>query len=73
MQAVIPVDQTYWALTFPTWIVSVLSTDSSFPSGSIILCEHLPPGYQGMAGSLINTVVNYSNSLYLGISTTVET
>lgn len=73
MQAVTPVDQTYWALTFPTWIVSVLSTDSSFPSGSIILSEHLPPEYQGMAGSLINTVVNYSNSLFLGLSTTVET
>lgn len=72
MQAVTPVDQTYWALTFPTWILSTISTDTSFPSGSIILSEHLPYEYQGMAGSLINTIVNYSNSFFLGLSTVVE-
>lgn len=72
MQAVTPVNQTYWALTFPTWILSTVSTDTSFPSGSIILSEHLPYEYQGMAGSLINTIVNYSNSFFLGLSTVVE-
>lgn len=29
--------------------------------------------YQGMAGSLVNTVVNYSMSLCLGMGATVET
>lgn len=72
MQTFTPVHQTYWAMTFPTWILSTTSTDLSFPSGAIILSENLPHECQGMAGSLINTVVNYSNSFFLGLATTIE-
>ena len=44
----------------------------SFPSGTIVLSDAMPPEQQGMAASVINTVVNYSISLSLGIAGTVE-
>lgn len=44
----------------------------SFPSGVIILSNQMPPEHQGLAASLINTVVNYSISIGLGMAATVE-
>lgn len=44
----------------------------SFPSGVIVLSNHMPPEKQGIAASLVNTVVNYSISIGLGMAGTVE-
>lgn len=44
----------------------------SFPSGTIILSNGMPREQQGMAASVVNTVVNYSISLSLGIAGTVQ-
>lgn len=44
----------------------------SFPSGILILSNAMPHKDQGVAGSLVNTVVNYSISMGLGIAGTVE-
>lgn len=44
----------------------------SFPSGILILSNAMPQKDQGVAGSLVNTVVNYSISLGLGFAGTVE-
>lgn len=46
--------------------------DMSFPAASIIISNHLPREHQGLAGSLVNTLVNYSIALALGIASTVE-
>lgn len=46
--------------------------DMSFPSGILILSNSMPQKDQGVAGSLVNTVVNYSISLGLGFAGTVE-
>lgn len=46
--------------------------DMSFPAGTIILSNAVPRRHQGIAGSLINTVVNYSISLGIGFAGTVE-
>ena len=43
----------------------------SFPSGILILSNAMPHKDQGVAGSLVNTVVNYSISMGLGIAGTV--
>lgn len=45
----------------------------SFPSGILILSNAMPPEDQGVAGSLVTTVVNYSISMGLGFAGTVET
>ena len=44
----------------------------SFPAGTVILSDFMPEGKQGLAASLVATVVNYSISIGLGIAGTVE-
>ena len=44
----------------------------SFPAATIILSNSVSKRHQGIAASLINTVVNYSISLGLGFAGTVE-
>lgn len=44
----------------------------SFPSSVIVLSNHMPAEQQGVAASLVNTVINYSISIGLGIAGTVE-
>jgi MFS family permease len=70
--ATMPVHQTFWAQTFVSLIVTPWGMDMSFPSGVIVLSNHMPPEHQGLAASLINTVVNYSISIGLGMAGTVE-
>lgn len=44
----------------------------SFPAGTLILSNAVGKEHQGVAASLVNTVVNYSISLGLGFAGTVE-
>lgn len=44
----------------------------SFPSGIVILSNAMPQQDQGVAGSLVNTVVNYSISMGLGFAGVIE-
>ena len=44
----------------------------SFPASTVILSNHMPREHQGLAASLVNTMVNYSISIALGIAGTVE-
>ena len=48
------------------------SVDISFPASTLILSNIFPRQHQGIAASLINTTVNYSISIGLGIASTVE-
>ncbi|PKK51783.1 hypothetical protein CI102_3137 [Trichoderma harzianum] len=59
--ATFPPGQTYWAQLFPSLIFAPLGLDMSFPAAIL-----------GMAMSLVNTIVNYSISLCLGIAGTIE-
>lgn len=69
--ATAPVSQTYWAQTFVSLVIMPWGMDMSFPAGTIILSNGMPREHQGIAASLINTVVNYSISLSLGIAGTI--
>lgn len=62
----------YWSFTFISLIVTPFGMDMSFPSATFIMSNSLPMDKQGIAGSLVTTVVNYSISLGLGIASTVE-
>lgn len=46
--------------------------DMSFPAATLILSNSVKKEHQGIAASLVNTVVNYSISLGLGFAGTVE-
>lgn len=67
-----PAQQVYWAQTFVSIIIMPFGMDMSFPAATVILSNHMPPEHQGLAASLVNTVVNYSISIALGIAGTVE-
>nr|UJH94636.1 ST.26 [Starmerella bombicola] len=72
MMITMPVHQTYFRQSMGLWILGVWGMDWSFPAGSIILSDELPPKLQGMAGSLLTTMVMYGMSMFLGIAGTVE-
>jgi len=44
----------------------------SFPAATILLSNAMHKEHQGIAASLVNTVVNYSISIALGIAGTIE-
>lgn len=67
-----PVDQTYWAQTFVSIVIMPFGMDMSFPAATVILSNSMPKEHQGLAASLVNTVVNYSIATALGIAGTVE-
>lgn len=67
-----PVDQVYWAQKFVSQCVIVFGMDTSFPAGVMVLSSILPKKHQGVAASLVSTVVNYSISIGLGFAGTVE-
>lgn len=72
MLSVTPINQSYFRLLFGQMFLLAWGMDLSFPAASIILSDYLPPHHQGMAGSLVSTVVNYSVSLFLAVGSLVE-
>ncbi|SCW02139.1 LAFE_0E15038g1_1 [Lachancea fermentati] len=70
--ATAPSHQTYWAQTFISIIVMPWGMDMSFPAATILLSNAMPQEHQGLAASLVNTVVNYSISIGLGFAGTIE-
>ncbi|CAI5758529.1 unnamed protein product [Candida verbasci] len=72
MLSVMPVEQSYFRISMGQMFILCWGMDLSFPAASIILSDILPQHHQGMAGSLVTTMVNYSVSLFLGISSCVE-
>ncbi|BFZ55278.1 multidrug-resistance type transporter aminotriazole resistance [Savitreella phatthalungensis] len=46
--------------------------DMSFPAANLVISDYVPRHRQGAAASLVNTVLNYSISIGLGIAGTTE-
>jgi hypothetical protein len=67
------VDQIYWAQIFFCTIVTPFGMDMSFPAATVVLSNAVPKEHQGIAASLVATVVNYGISMGLGFAGTVET
>jgi MFS family permease len=65
-------DQSYWRITFISILIMPFGMDMSFPAATVILSNYMPHEHQGLAASLVNTVVNYSISIALGVAGTVE-
>jgi len=62
----------YWAFIFPACLLVVGGPDLSFASSGILISNAVLPEEQGVAGSMISTVVQYSIAIGLGIAATVE-
>lgn len=71
--ATMPVHQIYWAQAFVVTLIIPWGMDMSFPAGTLIMSNAVARKHQGMAASLVNTIVNYSISIGVGIAGTVET
>jgi MFS family permease len=69
--ATAPVEQSYWTQIFLSVLIMPGGMNLSFPAGTIILSNALPREHQGIAASLISTMVNYSISTGLGIAGTI--
>ena len=65
-----PQQQSYWSLTFASLTLVPFGMDMSFPAATVTISNFLPPDQQGIAGSLVATVVNYSMSIGLGFAST---
>ena len=72
IEATMPIHQVYWRQFFWVMLLSPFGMDISFPAGTIILSNLMPREHQGIAASLVATVVYYSQSIGLGIAGTVE-
>jgi len=69
---VTPLEQTYWANTFVAVILMPGAMNLSFPAATILLSSALPKEKQGIAASLVATVVNYSISCGLGFAGSIH-
>jgi hypothetical protein len=70
--ATIPAKLTYWAMAFPAMFISAFTIDLITTSGQIIASNTVPMKHQGVAGSLIGTLLGYGLSTGLGIAGTIE-
>ncbi|KAK8097322.1 Bcamf1 [Apiospora kogelbergensis] len=70
--ATAPVGQTYWANTFLSALIMPFGMDMSNPAASLLLSNSVAKEHQGIAASLVVTVVNYSISTALGFAATIE-
>ncbi|KAI9830913.1 MAG: hypothetical protein M1819_005295 [Sarea resinae] len=72
LMATAPAGQTYWVQTFVALLIIPWGMDMSFPASTLVLSNTMPHQHQGMAASLVTTIINYSMSIGLGIAGTVE-
>lgn len=68
-----PVGQIYWAQAFVSIVVMPCGMDMSFRSATLLLSSKVGYENRGVAMSLVNTVINYSISVGLGLAGTVQT
>ena len=68
----LPPQQVYWAQIFVCTLVATFGMEMSFPAATVYLSNSIEKEHQGVAASLVNTIVNYSISLGLGFAGTVE-
>lgn len=72
LTATLPPHQIYWAQIFVCTLVATFGMEMSFPAATVYLSNSIEKAHQGVAASLVSTVVNYSISLGLGFAGTVE-
>ena len=70
--AICTISSTYWTYIFLSMCITPFGMDLSYPAGLLIVSNSLPKERQGAGASMINTVVNVSISLGLGIAGTVQ-
>lgn len=70
--ATMPLHQTYWAQTFVSVLLMPGAMNLSYPAANMLMSSALPKEKQGVAASLVSTLVNYSISVGLGFAGSVD-
>lgn len=70
--ATIPAELTYWAMAFPAMFLSAFTIDLIVTAAQIVASNTVPMKHQGVAGSLVGTLLSYGMSTGLGFAGTVE-
>lgn len=70
--ATAPAIQIYWGNTFLSVVIMPFGMNLSFPAATILMANALPRESQGIAASLVSTMVNYSISTGLGMAGTID-
>jgi MFS family permease len=63
---------TYWAMMFPAAALAALTVDFIFAASQIIASGQVDKRHQGVAGSLIGTLLTYGLSTGLGFAGTIQ-
>jgi len=70
--ATVPAKLTYWATCFPAMFISAYTIDLITTSAQIVASNTVSMKHQGVAGSLVGTLLSYGMSLGIGFAGTVE-
>lgn len=70
--ATVPLNQTYWIQIFLSILIMPGAMNLSFPAATMLLSSALPKEKQGIAASLVSTMVNYCISCGLGVAGTIH-
>ncbi|KAK3709243.1 hypothetical protein LTR37_010981 [Vermiconidia calcicola] len=70
--ATVPAEQSYFPNTFLSVIITPFGMNWSFPTGVMLMSNAVPREHQGIAASLVSTLVNYSISTGLGLAGSID-
>lgn len=71
--ALAPYGANYWAWVFPAMICATLAIDITFNVTNIFITSALPLRRQGLAGALINSILQLGIAFFLGLADVVNT
>nr|XP_031857395.1 uncharacterized protein CI109_007217 [Kwoniella shandongensis]KAA5524467.1 hypothetical protein CI109_007217 [Kwoniella shandongensis] len=72
LAATAPSHSTYWGNTFFSFIIGAVGPDLSFSTGQLIVSNSVDHRFQGIAAGMVSMITNYSMSIGLGMTGTVE-
>ncbi|PQE15743.1 drug resistance protein [Rutstroemia sp. NJR-2017a BBW] len=70
--ALAPKGANFWAWIFTSMTCATLGIDITFNVTTIFITSSLPPSQQGLAAALINSIMQLSIAICLGVSTVIE-
>jgi len=71
--ALVPIGGNYWAWIFPAMVLGTVGIDLSYNLMAVFITTQLPRAHQGLAGGLINSVLQLGVALILGLADIVQT
>ncbi|OCT51970.1 putative MFS-type transporter [Cladophialophora carrionii] len=70
--ALVPEGGNYWAWVFPSCILGTVGIDLAYNLMSVFITTQLPKARQGLAGGLINSILQLGIALLLGCSDIIQ-